>query len=67
MATITGTNLLDQILADRGITGLSALQKSLLAARFDQMIESGNFTNTQIALVLGNNPRHVPLEHSLKS
>lgn len=56
MATITGTNLLDQILADRGITGLSALQKSLLAARFDQMIEAGQFTNTQIALVLGNNP-----------
>ena len=56
MATITGTNLLDQILADRGITGLSALQKSLLAARFDQMIEAGQFTNTQVALVLGNNP-----------
>lgn len=56
MATITGTNLLDQILADRGITGLSALQKSLLAARFDQMIEAGQFNNNQIALTLVNNP-----------
>lgn len=56
MATITGTNLLNQFLDDRGITGLSALQKQVLAARLDQMIEAGTFSNTQIAVVLGANP-----------
>lgn len=56
MATITGTNLLNQFLADRGITTLSTVQKQALAARLDQMMAANTFSDTQIAVVLGSNP-----------
>lgn len=56
MATVTGINLLTQFLADRSITTLSEVQQQVLAARLDQMITAGTFTDTQIAVVLGANP-----------
>lgn len=55
MATITGTNLLEQFLADRGITGLSDVAKAGIIARLDAMLAAGS-SDLAIAAYLQTNP-----------
>jgi hypothetical protein len=51
MATVTGTNLLDSVLAETG-ANLSGPAKLVTAARVQQMIDSGFDSGLDIALVL---------------
>lgn len=55
MATVTGTNLLDGVLADLGVT-LSATLQAALSARLQSAIDSGNASSIQVAAVLASNP-----------
>ncbi|WP_425642620.1 beta strand repeat-containing protein [Marinomonas gallaica] len=55
MATVTGTNLLDGVLADLGVT-LSATLQSALAARLQSAIDAGTASSIQVAAVLASNP-----------
>jgi len=56
MGQVTGAALLNQLIADLGVTTPSGLVNQVLAARLDQMQEAGVFSNVQIAVVLASNP-----------
>ncbi len=56
MATLTGTALLDAMLAEQGVT-ISDIQYNVIAARFQQMIDAGITSNLAFATRLAANPQ----------
>jgi hypothetical protein len=56
MATLTGTALLDAMLAEQGVT-ISTIQYNVIAARFQQMIDAGVTSNLAFAARLAANPQ----------